>query len=151
MSDAAERRIAAYSKVEILIDRIDHATLLQRLHVSGDRRNRLHRADVMIRRKYVQCCHVLAEQSSFTFSDRLPVFPQRDRSLQQRVIDIGDVLDVENGMSAITPGTLHHVEGHIGRGMTHVSGVVGRDATDIHTRRALRIGGPNGAGTRIHQ
>ena len=52
-------------------------------------------------------------------------------TFQQRVIDIGDVLDVIDLEPAIAPDTVEQIEGDVGVGVADVRRVVGRDAADV--------------------
>ena len=60
----------------------------------GDVRDRLDRADVVRRRDDPQRLHVLAEQRGLAHRQDHPVLAVARGPLQQRVVDVGDVLDV---------------------------------------------------------
>ena len=59
-------------------------------------------------------------------------------ALQQRVVDVGDVLDVAHLVAGVAPGPVEQVEGDVGRGVAQVGGVVRRDAADVQPGRARR-------------
>ena len=64
----------------------------------------------------------------------LPVDAVAGGPLEQRVVDVGDVLDVVDVVPGVAQGPPQDVEGDVGGGVPHVGGVVGRDAADVHPR-----------------
>lgn len=82
--------------------------------------------------------HVLAEEGDLSVSQVGPVDAVALSALEQRIVDIGDVLGVPNVDAAVAQRPADQVEGHIGRGVPQVRRVIRRNAADIHAgRRAL--------------
>ena len=63
-----------------------------------------------------------------------PVVAAFSGALEQRVVDVRDVLDVVHVMARVAPDPLEDVEGDVGRGMPQVGGVVRRDPADVEQR-----------------
>lgn len=99
-----------------------------------DRRDRLHRAEIIMGRYDPQRCHVGPEQLGLAIGDHSPVLPEGHRPLEERIVDIGHVLGVVNCVTGITPHALQNVECEVGEGMAEVGGVIGGDAADVHPR-----------------
>ena len=72
--------------------------------------------------------------------------PSRSGALQQRVVDVGDVLDVVNLPLGVEPHALHEVERVVGRRVTHVGRVVRSDAADVDTGDGTGVEGDRTAG-----
>ena len=107
---------------------------------------RLDRADVVPRRQHPQGGHVLAEQRGLALGERRPVLAVARGPLQQRVVDVGDVLDVVDLPLGVEPHALHEVERVVGRRVPHVGGVVRRDAADVDTGDGTGVEGDRSAG-----
>ena len=63
-----------------------------------------------------------------------PVDVVAGRPGQQRVVDVGDVLDVAHLVPGVTQGPQQDVERHIGRRVADVGCVVRGDAAHVHAR-----------------
>ena len=98
------------------------------------------RADEVGGRQHPQRGHVLAEQLGLPLGELDPVEVDLVGPLEQRVVDVGDVLDVGDLVAGVAPGPVEQVEGDVRRGVPHVRGVVGRDAADVEPGRAVRLG-----------
>ncbi len=98
-------------------------------------RDRLDRPDVVRRRQHPQRGHVVAEQLRLLLRELDPVDTGLAGALEQRVVDVGDVLRVPDLMAGIAPEPLDQIEGQVRRRMAHVGCVVRRDATHVHPRR----------------
>jgi len=61
-------------------------------------------------------------------------------ALEQRVIDVGDVLDEGDLVPGVAPGAVEQVEADVRRRVAKVGGVVGRDAADVEARGSVRLG-----------
>ena len=61
--------------------------------------------------------------------------------LQQRVVDVGDVLDVGDLVAGVAPGAVEQVERDVGGRVAEVGGVVRGDAADVEPRRPVGAGG----------
>ena len=131
-----------HGEVQVLADLVHRAEVAQPLHVAHDRRDRLDRADVVVRRQDPQRRHVVAVQGRLAVGDGPPVLTGGHRPLEQGVVDVGDVLDVVDLVAAVAPDPVHQVEGHVGRGVAHVGGVVRGDAAHVHPGDGTRRGGP---------
>ena len=72
-----------------------------------------------------------------------PVLAVARGPLQQRVVDVGDVLHVAHLEPGVAPHPLHQVEGEVRRRVAEVGRVVRRDAADVHPggRPRARSGG----------
>src|SRR5690606_14600248 len=66
-----------------------------------------------------------------------PVSAGRGRTLEKRVIDIGDVLYVPDFATRVAPCTVEEVERDVGGRVANVGGVVWRNAADVEARRAV--------------
>ena len=94
----------------------------------------------MVRGEDAQRLHVVAEELGLPLGQLDPVDADLRGPLEQRVVDVGDVLDVGDLVPGAAPGTVEEVEGDVRRRVAHVRGVVGRDAADVEPRRALGTG-----------
>ena len=133
--DGAERRIRRDREVEVAVDVVDRAAVLQVADHLDDDRDRLDGPDVEVGRDDRQSLHVLAEQVGLSLGERLPVIVRRRGALEQGIVDVGDVLDVLDLAACGSPGANDEVERHVGVGVAHVGGVVRRDPADIEPGR----------------
>ena len=117
--------------------------------VRGDRRDRLDRADVVRRRDDPQRLHVLAEQRGLAHRQDHPVLAVAGGALQQRVVDVGDVLHVAHVVAGVAPGRLTRSNVIIVAAWPRWVASYGRDAADVHRGgragrgRAAPTGGPS--------
>ena len=99
-----------------VVDRVDRALGLQRprsaRRPAGSTRPRRRSR----RGEHVQRGHVL-RNSSIWSAQLLPVDPRRGRPLQQRVVDVGDVLHVVDVEPGVAPDPVQQVEGDVGVGV----------------------------------
>ena len=74
-----------------------------------------------------------------------------DRTLDDLVVDVGDVADISQRIAARTQPARHHIEDQHHAGMTDVAVVINRDAADIHahTARIDRLESFLAAGKRV--
>ena len=82
---------------------VGQALVEQRLDVGDDPRDRLDRADVVLRREHPQRRHVLAEERGLAHAEHDPVLGVAVGALEQRVVDVGDVLHVVHGVAGVPP------------------------------------------------
>ncbi len=110
-------------------------------HPVGDVVDPLDDPDVVARRDDRQGLHVVAEELDLSLGELAPVDPVALRALQERVVDVGDILRVVDLEARVTHDALEHIEGDIRRRVPHVRRVVGRDAADVEPEglRALAI------------
>ena len=66
--------------------------------------------------------------------------PVAAAALEQRVVDVGDVLDVAHLVAGVAPGPVEQVEGDVGGRVAEVGGVVRRDAADVHPGDRAGVG-----------
>ena len=59
-------------------------------------------------------------------------------AFQQRVIDVGDVLNIDDIVPGVSKGAVEEVKADVGCRMAEMSGVVGCDAADVHPRGVIR-------------
>src|SRR5690606_28499746 len=121
------------------------------LHGGGDRPDRLHDPDVGGRRQYPEGLHVAAEEVDLIRGDPLPVGARRAGPFEQRVVDVGDVLDVADLASGVAPGTHQQVVGEVGVGVPEVRRVVRGDAADVEVGRSGGAGGQQSVGRRVEE
>src|SRR3546814_130484 len=93
-----------------------------------------------------QRLHVLAEQLRLARGQLCPVGVDLGGPLEQGVVDVGDILHVMHLVPGVAPRPVEQVEADVRGRMSHVGGVVGRDATDIEARRARGTRWGEGAG-----
>ena len=98
-------------------------------------------ADVVVRGEDVQGFHVRLEEFDLAGGEVTPVHAGRRGALQQRVIDVGDVLDVGNPLAGVAPGPVQQVKGHIAGRVAHVRGVIRGDPADVHRLFAVAPAG----------
>ena len=141
--DLAESRVPGDREVEVrpararrrnLVDASGRLQVLDHLH---HERDRLDGAHVGVRREHAERLHVLAEQGGLALGEGLPVLPRRVGALEQRVVDVGDVLHVADLVAGGAPGPVEQVEGDVRRGVAQVGRVVRRDAADVHPGSAV--------------
>ena len=89
-----------------VVQDVGQALVEQRLDPADDPRDRLDGADVVLRRQHPQRRHVLAEQRGLAHGEHDPVLAVALGPLQQRVVDVGDVLHVvrRRARRRATPG-----------------------------------------------
>ncbi len=95
-------------------------------------------ADVVVRSQDVQGFHVRLEEFDLAGGQVTPVHAGGRCAFQQRIIDVGDVLDVGDLLAAVPPGPVQQVKGDVAGGMAHVGGVVRGDSADVHRLLAVR-------------
>ena len=105
-----------------------------------DQRDRLDGTDVVVGRQHPQRLHVVAEQLGLALGQLDPVDADLGGPLEQRVVDVGDVLDVGDLVPGVAPRPVEQVEGDVRRGVAEVGGVVRRDPADVEPGRALGAG-----------
>jgi hypothetical protein len=89
-----------------VVEDVGQALVEQRLDVGDDPRDRLHRADVVLGRQHAQRRHVLAEERGLAHAEDDPVLAVALGPLEQRVVDVGDVLHVVHGVPGVPPHRL---------------------------------------------
>ncbi len=136
----AEGGVGGDGEVEVGLDLVDGTDLLEPLDEVDDERDRLDGADVVVRGQDPQRLHVVAEELGLALGQLDPVDADLGGPLEQRVVDVGDVLDVGHLVAGAAPGTVEQVEGDVRRGVAHVGGVVRRDPADVEAGRALGTG-----------
>ena len=135
--DLAERVVGGDREVQVVVDAVDRAERLQLADQVDDERDGLDGADVVVGRQDPQRGHVLAEELGLALRELDPVGPHLRRPLEQRVVDVGDVLDVGDAVAGVAPGTVEQVEADVGGGVTQVGRVVRRDPADVQPRRPV--------------
>ena len=141
----AEGGVGGDREVEVVVDAVGRAGRVEPLDQRHHERDRLDGADEVGRRDDPQGRHVLAEQLGLPLGQLHPVDVHLRGPLEQRVVDVGDVLDVGDLVAGVDPRPVQEVEGDVRRGVAHVGGVVGRDPADVEPGRALaRILGTGG-------
>ena len=120
----------------------------ERPHRLDDLRHRLDDADEGIGGDHGERRHVLAEQVDLRGREVPPVQTVTCRPLQERVVDIRDVLDVVDLVPGIPQDAIDDVERHVGRRVAQVRRVVRGDSADVepgHRPRVERTHGPAAA------
>lgn len=143
---AAEARVGGDREVDVAVDIVCRALVPQVHDQRDDAVDGFDDADVVVRRQYAQGRHVLAEERGLTLRKLGPVLAVAGRALQQRVVDVGDVLHVMDPVARVAPGPLEEVERDVGRGVPHVGGVIRRDAADVEPGDGPRVGRDEVAG-----
>ena len=92
----------------------------------------LGRGDVGVRRNHPQRRHVLGEQRGFAIGQLAPADTVSFGPLEERIVDVGDVLHVVHAEPGVEPQPVYEIERQIGRGMAEMGGVVRGDAADVH-------------------
>jgi hypothetical protein len=110
-------------------------------------------ADVGVGREDPERLHVGAEELHLLGGQVAPVDARGRRALEQRVVDVGHVLDVGDVVPAVEPHALQRVEREVGGGVAEVRRVVRRDAADVqpHAAVAGALGRPDGSGARVEE
>ena len=103
----------------------------QRAHRGRDLGHRLDDPDERVGRDHGEGRHVLAEEVDLGGGELAPVLAVAGRPLEQRVVDVGDVLHVVDPVAGVAQGAADEVEGDVRRGVAEVGRVVGRDAADV--------------------
>ncbi len=129
---AAEVRVGVHGQVGVGLDLVGGAALAQTDQEVVDQRDRLDRADVVLGGEHLQRGHVLAEQFGLAQRQVPPVLAVALGPLQQRVVDVGDVLHVVHGDARVAHGAAQQVEGDVGVRVPEVGGVVRGDPADVH-------------------
>ena len=120
------------------------APLAQGVDGGDDLVHRLAHGAVGLRRDDAQRRHVLAEQRDLGLGELAPVDAVAVGALQQRVVDVGDVLGGGDPESGVHERTTHEVGRVIGRRMAQVGRVVRGDPADVEagvSRHERRHGG----------
>ena len=149
--DRPEVRVSGHREVEVVVHAVDRARLVEALDERDDLRDGLDGADVVGRRQDAQGLHVVTEELRLALGQLDPVDLDLLGALEQRVVDVGDVLDVGHVVAGVAPGAVEQVEADVGRGVAHVGRVVGRDAADVEAGRPLGTGLDEGAGGGVVQ
>ncbi len=144
--DLAEVRVGLDGEVDIPFEFVRRARVPQALDERDDPRYRLDGAYVLPRRQHPQGRHVLAEEDRLLLGERGPVDTVALCPLQERVVDVGDILDVVNLPLGVEPHALHEVERVVRRRVPYVGGVVRGDATDVDTGDGTGVEGDQTAG-----
>ena len=107
-----------------VVDRVGRPGRQHLLDELDDLGYRLSRRHVFARRQDPQRGHVVAVQRNLTSRQVAPVDPVAVGPLEERIVDVGDVLDVVHLMSEVLPQPVDQVERQIGRGVAQVGGVI---------------------------
>lgn len=129
----AEVGVGLDGEVDVPFEFVRRARVPQPLDERHDAGYRLDGAYVVPRRQHPQGGHVLTEEGGLLLGESHPVDAVALRPLQERVVDVGHVLDVVNLPLGVEPHALNEVERVVGRRVTHVGRVVRRDAADVDT------------------
>ncbi len=132
-----------------VVEPVGHLVGKERADLVGDGRDRLDGADVVGGRDDPQRFHVLAEQGDLAHGEDHPVFTVAGRAFEQRVVDVGDVLDIVHIEAVVAPDPVDEVEGQVGGRVPEMRRVVGRDAADIHLRDRRRRRGVHALAGRV--
>ncbi len=144
--DPAEVRVGLHGEVDVAVELVGGADVAQPLDEGDDAGYGFDGADVVLGREHAQRGHVLTEQGRLALGEGCPVLPVAYGPLQQRIVDVGDVLDVLNLPLGVEPHALNEVERVVGRRVPHMGGVVGRDAADVDTGDGTGGEGDSAAG-----
>ena len=140
VGERTELRVTRLRKIEILelavVHRIDGLASLQLINQVHDQRNRLHRSDIVPRWQHIEGRHVLSEQLGLLLGECGPVHAGFRCPLQQRVVNIGDVLNVIHIEAAIAPHPVQQVKGDVGVGVADMRRVVRSDSADVHAAQS---------------
>ena len=130
------------------LDWVGAAALMQLLDDRDDGVDRLAHGAVGLRGDDPQGGHVLGEQLDLGGGQLLPVDPVAPGTLEQRVVDVGDVLGDLDLESGVPQRAVHQVRGVVGVGVPEVGGVVRGDPADIQPGGARRQRGHRGHSAR---
>ena len=100
---------------------------------------------VLLRRHDPQRLHVGAEAVRLRIPEFTPVHPVALGTLEQRIVDIGRVLDVVHRVPRIEQLAIHQVEGQVGRGVAEMGGVIRSDPAYVHPGEGPRVQVADGA------
>lgn len=142
----AEVGVGLDGEVDVPFELVGGARVPQPLDQRDDAGYRLDGADVVLRGEHPQGGHVLPEERGLLLGEPHPVDPVALRPLEKRVVDVGHVLDVVNLPLGVEPHALDEVERVVGRRVTHMGGVVRRDAADVDTGDGTGVEGYHTAG-----
>lgn len=146
VGDPAEVRVGLDGEVDVPFELVGGTGVPQPLDERHDPGYRLDRADVVLRGQHPQGGHVLAEEGRLLLGEGGPVEAVLFGALEERIVDVGDVLDVVNLALGVEPHALHEVERVVGRRVSHVGGVVRRDAADVETGDGTGVKGDQATG-----
>jgi hypothetical protein len=146
-----EPLVGVHPEVQVAVDVVDRPGRYELLDVGHHGRDRLHRPHVVPRRKDAQRLHVLPEELGLAIAQRHPVVARLQRTGQQRVVDVGHVLDVVHRVTGVDPRTLQQVEGDVGGRVAHVGRVVRRDPADVEPCLVTGRGRPHLVGGGVVQ
>ena len=133
---AAEPGRRGDREVDVLVDAVGRAGGRAAAPIASViSRDRLDGADVVVRRQHPQRRHVLAEQLDLALGQLDPVLAGLRGPLEQRVVDVGDVLHVVHLVPGVAPDAVDEVEGEVGGRVAEVRRVVRRDAAHVHAGR----------------
>ena len=127
-------------EVDVAVDGVRRPGLLQAHHERCDLVHRLDRPDVPRGRNDPQSGHVVAEQLGVTLCNDGPVESVPRGTLQQRVVDVGDVLHVADFQALVAPHPHEGVEGQVGGRVPQVGRVIRRDPAHVQPRDAVERG-----------
>ncbi len=148
---AGERAVEVDVRVLRVVDTVGGPVGQQFRDDLDDLRDGLHGAGELAGRQHPQRRHVRAEPVDLPPAELDPVLVVAVGALQQRVVDVGDVLHVVHLVPGVQPLPVHQVEGQVGGGVADVGGVVGRDAADVHPGHPSGRRGPQLPGRRVVQ
>ena len=111
---------------------VGRSGIKQLVHHLHDLVDSLHGADIVLRRENGEQFHIGAEKVNLRGAKLTPIHAVSFGTLEERIIDVGDVLDVVNLLPGIQERTVDEVKGQVRSGMAQVGGVIGRDATHVH-------------------
>ncbi len=151
VAEAAGELVPEVDVRVLVVDPVGRAGGQQFADRLDDLRDRLDRADEVGRRYHPQRLHVLAEQRGLAHREHDPVFAVAFGALQQRIVDVGDVLHVVHLVTVVQPDPVDQVECQVGRGMAEMRRVVRGDAADVHPRDGPRFSGPDLTGGGVEE
>ena len=122
--DLAEVGVGLDGEVDVALEFVRGAQVPEPLDERDDAGNGLDSPDVVPRRQHPQGRHVLAEEGRLALRQRRPVLTGGDGPLQQRIVDVGDVLYVVHLPLGVEPHALDEVERVVGRRVPQMGGVV---------------------------
>jgi len=129
--------VGAEVPVRILLigDPVGELLGVQLLDGADDQVEGFGRRHIVVGRQHPQRAHVGAEELDLRCGQLPPVLAGLLGALEQRIIDVGDVLHIGDIEPQVAPGPLQQVERQVGERVTQMGGVVRGDATDIETGR----------------
>ncbi len=163
----AEPGVRRLGEVDVLVHVVQGAPVGHPGAEPLDDGQRLDRADQVGRRQDAQRLHVLAVPLGLAAGQLAPVLAVPVGPLEQRVIDVGHVLHVDDGVAGrgrsrclrgllslrgrVEPGPDQQVPGGVGGGVPHVGRVVRGDAAGVQRGHRARRGQDQLAGGRVVQ